>query len=182
MQTQSRISAFVRWVLSWPVLVILALNLENTASQAGYGSVINQHWKQASPMLRGIYDFATAGYVLYPALILTGAVLYEWIGYTSTRMEADGSVYQRWLIATNADAYATAFFGPGFTRRSIRPNRDLVKMNKRLAGFAMPLVPETFDHDDETNALYGSYLSLIAKGQWHHAKSFIESANLGSDD
>ena len=164
------------------MLVILALNLENAASQAGYGSVVNRHWKEASPVLRGIYEFVTAGYILYPTLILTGAVLYEWIGYTSTRMETRGSAYQRWLISTNAEAYATAFFGPGFTRRSIKPDRDLVRMNERLAGCDMPLVAETFDQSDEVNAAYGSYLVLLAKGQWHHARRFIESANLDLDD
>lgn len=181
MQTQSKIAAFVRWILTWPVLVIMALNIENATSEAGYATIINQHWKDTFPMLKVIYGYATSSWVLYPALIFFGASLYEWIAFTSNRMEADGSRHQKWLITSNADNMAAAFFRKGLARASIRPERDLVKMNNRLEKFNLPKIPLSFENDQNINNIFGSYLTIISKGQFDHARQFIEQSNLERD-
>ena len=181
MGAQAQISGFVRWLLTWPILVIVALNIENTVSDAGYSTVINQHWKEAYPVLKEAYVYATSGYVLYPALVLLGATIYEWIAFMSNRMESDGSAYQRWLVKQSAENLAIAFRKKGIVRRTIKPDREIRRFNRRLTQFDLPAVPESFSDDEEVNKAFGSYLLLINKGHFDHARQFIQAAILTLD-
>lgn len=175
---QKRLGQFIRWLLTWPILVVLALNINNSATKAGYGSVIDQHWKDALPVLKDLYDLATSTWLWYPTLVLTGAVCYEWIVYTIKRCETDGSGFQRWLVQRNAETFSPAFLKKGFTRRNVKPDVNFYKLNSRLVQFDMPLLPPDYDESEEINAVYGSYLLLLSKGQFAHAKAFILSQDL----
>lgn len=175
MGLRTGIRKFVRWVLTWPLLVIVALNLENVASEAGYSNFIVQQWRQTSPMIMELYSWATAPWITYPTVFLSGMMAYEWIGYVAIKMERDGSTYQRWLVRIGADNLTAAFSKAGFTRKTIKPETDLVLMNKRLAAFDLTQLPLDFDRDEDHNRIYASYLALIAKGEFGHAQSFILS-------
>lgn len=175
---RKQLGSFVRWFITWPILVILALNIENAAGSAGVATIINQHWKDAFPMLNEIYQFATSPLVLYPALIIFGAIFYEWAAYTLQRADKHGSKFQRWLITTNADTLSSAFLRNGLYRKAIKADQELPKMNLRLLAFDMPTLPENFQNDERINSIYGTYLLILAKGNFHHAKSFIAGQDL----
>lgn len=181
MGAKSKIAGFVRWVLTWPILVIIALNIENAVSEAGYSTIFNWRWAEDQPMLTGIYDVATSGWILYPILVLFGAILYEWVVYTSNRMEAPGSSYQKWLVCWLAETMSAAFLKRGISRRSIKPDRDITRFNNRLAQFDLPPVPVDFTGPEEHNREISSYLMLITKGQFDHARQFIMGINLETD-
>lgn len=181
MGIQSKIGSFVRWALTWPVLVIVALNLENAASEAGYSMVINRHWKDTVPVLSELYSWAVSPLIWYPALIFWGAAIYEWVRHLSNEMEAKGSRYRIWLLKMIAESAAPAFLKNGLARKMIKKDRDLTVLNARLAGADLPQVPITFSDDESVNAIYGSYLTLVANRQFEHAKAFLEQANLTRD-
>ena len=175
---QTKIAGFVRWVLTWPVLVVIALNLENATSEAGYATIINQHWKDAFPLLRDLYALAMSPWIWYPALIFAGAVLYEWVRYTSNKMEAKGSRYRLWLLKLAADGASPAFLRNGLTRKLIKQERDLGVLNARLAMCELPHVPTEIGDDERVNVSYGIYLTLVGRGLIDHAKEFLSRSNL----
>jgi hypothetical protein len=175
MEFGKNLGRFVRWALTWPLLVIVALNLENAALQAGYSTIIQKHWREASPMLNDFYSFATSHWIWYPTIFLLGATAYEWVTHTVNKMEKSGSSFQRWLLKNKADLLAPAFSKVGFSRRTITADKEIGLLNKRLEAFSLPTVPVNFDVSEPVNECYGSYLVLVSKGNFAHAKAFIQS-------
>jgi len=173
MSARSTIRAIVRWA-TWPLAVVIAFNIENAAKQAGYGSLISDHWKESIPVLSDIYQASIVPWVIYPALVLLGAVIYEWIIRTVEKAERPGGGFQRWLIKFKADIMASAFLKNGYYRKTMK-GEEVQKMNRRLQGCGLPLIPETFSEDEAVNQIYGSYMILLSKGQFAHAEEFIRS-------
>jgi hypothetical protein len=175
MEFGMNLGRFVRWALTWPLLVIVALNLENAAAQAGYSTIIQQHWRDASLMLNEIYSYATSPWIWYPTIFLLGATVYEWVTHTIDKMERDGSGFQKWLLKSKADLVAPAFSKAGLSRKTITADKEIALLNRRLSAFALPIVPMDFEASEAVNQCYGSYLVLISKGSFEHAKAFIQS-------
>jgi len=180
MGLQAKIASTVRWVITWPVLVIIALNIENAISEAGYGTIINQHWKDTAPVLNGIYAAATSPWIWNPTLIILGAVAYEWVTHTVIKIESDGSNFQRWLVKQGAENLASAFMRNGLFRRMTN-GREIEKLNRRLSAFNLPTIPPEIGADEADNATVGSYLALVAQGQFAHARTFLTAATLDLD-
>ncbi|HEY1606007.1 MAG TPA: hypothetical protein VGF77_10475 [Allosphingosinicella sp.] len=171
MSIRAKIGTVTRWA-TWPILVVVGFNIENAASQAGYGILINQHWKDSIPMLKTAYEMASSPFITYPSLMLLGASLYEWIARIVDKAELPGRGFQRWLIKFNSDVTSGVFLKNGYYRRTMKP-ADLKTMNRRLGTCGLPLIPETFK-DERLNGIYGSYLALLAKGRFEHAQEFIK--------
>ena len=177
MGAQAKIGAFVRWLLTWPALVVFALNIENAISKAGYGTIIDQHWKDALPVLKDAYGATTSAWVLYPALIILGAVIYEWIRTLSNRMEADGSAYQLWLVRQQAESLSAAFRKEGVFRRLAKPSQEIPRLNNRLEKLNLPPIPTDFNEREQPNQVVSVYLLLLSKGHVDDALAFILNAN-----
>jgi hypothetical protein len=142
MEFGKNLGRFVRWALTWPLLVIVALNLENAALQAGYSTIIQKHWREASPMLNDFYSFATSHWIWYPTIFLLGATAYEWVTHTVNKMEKSGSSFQRWLLKNKADLLAPAFSKVGFSRRTITADKEiglLERFSSRLNRKGIPI-------------------------------------------
>lgn len=175
MGIQSKVSGAIRWLVTWPILVVTALNIENATSKAGYDTLINQHWKDSVPVLNEIYSWATSAWIWYPTLIILGAVLYEWTGYHLKKMERTDSGVRRWMLKTGAESLASGFLRPGLFRKMTHEG-EIERVNERLAAFGLPTVSNAISDDEAINAMYGSYLALIAQGQFEHARRFLEAA------
>ncbi len=155
----------MRRAITWTALVIVSLNIESAVSKAGYDTVIDHHWRDVFPMVKLIHSILTSPWLWYPTLLLIGALTYEWLIYVSDQMDKPRSPYQRWLISSNANTLAAAFLSDGIYRRTVKPDREIAKMNRRLADFGLPLVPSDFNNIESVNQAYGSYLTLLAKDQ-----------------
>ena len=177
MGAQAKIGAFGRWVLTWPALVVFALNIENATSEAGYATIINQHWKDTQPVLKEIYEAATSAWVLYPSLILLGAVIYEWVRHTSNRMEADGSAYRKMLVRMQAESLANAFKKDGLSRKLSKSGSEIPLINRRLLALNLPSIPPDFSGDDQLNLRTSIYLLLIARGHDDEAIAYLGNAS-----
>jgi hypothetical protein len=175
---RKKLGQFIRWITTWPLLVILALNIESSATQAGYSTIINHHWKAVFPMMKEIYDWATSPWILYSTIFILGASAYEWVVYTISRAESEGSNFQKWIIKIGSDNLRNAFYINGLARKTTKPDQEIIKMNNRLASFNMPLIPSDFSLPEEINKLYASYLLLLSTGEFEHAKTFIESQEI----
>jgi hypothetical protein len=69
---------------------------------------------------------------------------------------------------------SAAFLTKGYFRKSLKLEQTQ-KMNRRLLACGLPQVPETFSENEELNKVYGSYFALLSKGQFEHAREFIEA-------
>lgn len=171
----AKLGGFVRWLFTWPILVIVALNLENIAQSSGYDTIISENKQDVWPVFVGLYAGLTSPWVWYPTIFLCGVITYEWVLYFSDKMEKDGSKYQRRLLKTNANNSSQAYAKAGFYRRNSRPEKSLVILNRQLESFGLASVPFTFESPEEVNRIYGTYLFIVAKGEFEHANLFIKS-------
>ena len=171
MSVRAKIATAIRWA-TWPVLVIVGLNIENAARQAGYATLISEHWKDSIPVVSEAYDLASTSWVIYPALMFLGAGTYAWVARIAERAERPGGAFQRCLIRINCDSLATAFFKKGFVRKRAKPE-EIEKINRKLVACSLTPVPVTFSKNEELNRVYGSYCALLSKGQFEHAEEFL---------
>ena len=121
-------------------------------------------------MINDIYELCTSPLILYPALLLAGATIYEWTVFASLRMDRPGSRWQLYLLKQSASLAENAFLSPGLSRNIFNPEQSIEALNKRLENFSLPLVPDVFSPNENVNKLYAQYLSLIKTGDIDLAK------------
>ena len=178
---ERKIGALLRRIFLWPVGIVLAVNVENWASNAGFGNIVFQHWKATVPMLTDLYELATSSAVIYPTLFCGGMLAYEFGLIGALRAERKSSWFRMRLVRSLADPAAEAFFKPGLVRRMTFTDRDLPRLNRRLIAAGLDVVPETFDGPEETNKIYGAYLMLISRGEISLAQDYLKKSGVSSD-
>lgn len=168
------ISAFVRWLLTWPLLVILALNIENFATAGGFANLLASlagHWPSVVSLLGVFYAVLISKWVLYPALFLSGCIFYEWVLHIGSKLEYSHAWYRRLAARYVADANRGAFDKNGFSRKLVSENA-LVALNCRLEKVGLPVIPTFFNEDEDINKMIGLYLQYVSKGDFSFAEKF----------
>lgn len=175
MQMRTSLGRAIKFT-TWPLLVVLAFNLENAATDAGYSSVLGDRWRDASPMISAVYEAVVSPTIFYPALVFLGAVVYEWIAAFVEVADRPGSRFQKSLIKLYAPPLAVAFRKKGFNRFTMSIDREVRKINARLESFSMPLLPPELFEDEALNREYATYLTILGDGDFEAARLYLQAA------
>lgn len=167
------ISFFIKWVITWPLLVILGINLENLVSGFGYSDILPKDLRLFNQTMATLYGVITSKAVLYPSLFLSGCVFYEWACNFIIKMEKKNSRFRIFLLKLNANSTSQVFEEKSFLRRVTNVTIALDRMNKNLSAAGLPNVPNSLNEIQEINTIYAEYLALVSKGHFDIARIFM---------
>jgi hypothetical protein len=128
---------FARWAI-WPVLVVLALNIENRAKAWGLDAISPSALAEAMRASE-VYQSLTSDTALYVALFLAGGCTFAWLGRMIEVLDRS----DRWAInglSTECENLANALDGFLFM-----PLGSNARLNKKLARFGFDPIPEKID-------------------------------------
>jgi len=149
-----RLLSIIVRLVTWPVLVVVAINIENAADLIGVSDELTQNWTLIMSWMTWVYDFATTPWVLNVALVALGATLYEWTTWASQKYDARSPVYRKWVTKGRARNLAGAFAKNGFFRKRMPIDDMIIDINERLAFLGLPLVPDSITGDEEVNRAF----------------------------
>lgn len=173
MSLRSLLSRFVRWFVTWPLLVIVAINIESLASIKGLSEVLPENWSWIVSILTRAYEFTTSTWVSYLAIFLLGCIFYEWVSYLSKRMDSRNSKYYRWTTKFYASSAAEMFMKNGYFRKMNGSGFFLEDLNIRLSHFGLPIIPNKTDSNEAINRVYAGYLEFVSSGDFEFAKVYL---------
>ncbi len=171
------IGSVIRKVLTWPLLVILGLNIESFVTDRGLATLISEHWQRLSPVLNDIYSVISSPYLLYPIVFILGVTFWEWIIYSAyARSKFDGKSLSK---ATKFQALGLvgSFREPWVQRRMQRSINfgALAYMNDLLEADGMPPVPDSFFSNERINKFFSQYLRMVSEGDRDIAIKFYQN-------
>ena len=169
-----KIAWFIRKALTWPLLVVVGLNIESFITDRGLASLISAHWQGVSPVLNVVYSLIASPYLLYPIAFMMGATAWEWLLYRAySGSKFDGMSLSR---ATKFQALGLvgSFRENGMMRRMHIKSKHggLAYMNDLLTADGMPPVPDVFFEDENINKICSQYLRMVSDGERDIAKKF----------
>jgi hypothetical protein len=161
------LSWVLRWLVFWPVFVVLTLNIENAATGGGLADLIARQWGRVAPMIDAIYSVIASPFVLYPAIFLFGAWTYETFLYRlHSRERFDKTTISR-ATKFYAMSLVEAFKKKGFARWMLRAGRygSIDVLNDRLKAEGLPPIPSVPFDEERVNRAFAQYLRIVSEGE-----------------
>jgi hypothetical protein len=155
----------LRW-LSYPLFVVVALNIESAATKAGYDSVLSQFVADGSVM-REIADTLTSPLASYVAVFLLGGSILAWFGLYLERHEGQGRGPSLYFIALHCEALADYLKSKKEKYWLEGKNHPLHKANTMLRGIGFTEVPPEVMSDPALANAYRVYLQVAV----HHLRN-----------
>lgn len=174
MRNFGKISWAFRWVILWPVLVILGINIEVWATGRGLEGLLLGKSPRFGPMLVDVYTAITAPWVTHLATLLLGGAAYEWIMLFIHRRPDFGGPGINRATKFKALSLVIPFRKNGFARGMHKRTQlgALDQLNELLKRDKLPPIPDNFFDDDELNKMFSAYLRIVSDGDRGLAKTY----------
>jgi len=157
--TRSIVTAAFRWA-TFPLVVIVGLNIQNRATEAGYSRVSLRALFQSKDMT-DLYNEVTSDWVWGAALFFAGVVVSSWLYYWLEQSEGKQGSWARTSLAGMCENAAKWLERPGINRWLSKPRRFIPMLNKRLIAFGFEPIPDFDPKNEERNKRSARYLRAI---------------------
>ena len=162
----------------WPIIVIGALNIENKATDAGFGKISPDDIRESSAVT-GVYDALVSDTALHIVLFLAGGAVFAWVSHLLEKLDQGSSSWTVMWTGAFCQGAAECFEKNGFNRKFSNMAKDVPKLNRRLERLGLRTVEFNSD-DEDRNKAYARYLRAITgplqMGDLEYAKALGEAA------
>ena len=160
----------------WPFVVIAAFNIENAISDKWLARIIADNAESTAPMISDIYYAITSPWLVYPLLFIGGILTWDLLYYLCRRLDRPGSRFEKVILHNRSNLAAIAYKKNGWIRRYVKKAGFLYDFNDYLRKFELPMLPDEFQEDEETNQIFGEYASLVGLGKYEVAVDYLRGA------
>jgi hypothetical protein len=175
--TKTIVTTAFRWA-AWPLGIVIALNIQNRATEAGYSRISLRGLLRSEDMTE-LYSAFTSDWVWGGALFLAGAVTFSWLHHWLEKSEGKQGPWARTSLAANCEGVAKMLENPGLGRFLMNPGRQIQNLNKGLVNFGFEPIADFDPKDEGRNKRSARYLRAIhgpiKSGNLEHAREIGEA-------
>jgi hypothetical protein len=166
--TKGIVTTAFRWAAT-PVGLVIALNIQNRATEAGYGRISLRNVFRSKDMT-DLYNMLTSDLVWGSALFLAGMIVFSWLYYWLERSEGKQGSWARTSLAGMCENAAKWLERPGINRWFGKPRRFIPMLNKRLSRSVsnrfLTSTPRTRNGTSEAPAICGQFMAPSSQATW----------------